>query len=582
MEMVMNGSIEPVFEPPAAPPAGSLWWVPLGGVGEIGKNMMFFRYQDDILVVDAGFMFPKEEMLGVDLVINDTSYLLENRDKVRGIVLTHGHEDHIGGLAYIIEQLAVPVYGTELTLGILKGRLREFDLLDQVDLRVVKAGGHEQIGNFAVEFFRVIHSISEGVGLAIRTPVGLVVHSGDFKFDQTPVDGKPADISRLAELGHEGVLLLLSDSTYADRPGHSAPERLVGHSLEQVFRACPGRIIITTFASSIPRIQQIINVARAQERSICVVGRSLTQTISVASELGYLDFPASMQVQVEEIEMIPDRHLAILTTGSQGEPMSALSLMATCSHKWVRIKEGDTVVLSATPVPGNEALVMNIINLLFRLGADVIYSLTPKSSASSSEEPLNIHVPGHASQEELKMLIGLVRPRCFAPIHGEYRHMVHHARLAREMGVPAANIFRLDKGEILELTSQGAKLAGRVPCGDVLVDGLGIGDVGRIVLRDRQHLSEDGIFIVVAGLAREDGQVLNQPELLSRGFVYEKDFEPLFDQVRELVSSILEEKARGKAFELAGLQQQIRSEVGRLLYAHTRRRPIVVPVLLEV
>lgn len=554
--------------------------IPLGGLGEIGKNMMIVEYGDDIFVIDAGLMFPTEEMPGVDIVIPDISYLVENIQKVKAIVLTHGHEDHIGALPYIIERLPVPIYGTELTLGLVKAKLREF-YINNLDFRTITAGDIIELGVFKIEFFRVIHSISGGVGMAIHTPEGVVVHSGDFKFDQTPIDGKTADISFLARLGEEGVLLLLSDSTYAERPGFSMSERIVGQTLDQMFSRCPGRIIITTFASSIPRIQQILDVSEKCKKKVCSIGKSLVGTISIASELGYLRIPGDTLIRVEELNKIPYEEQVILTTGSQGEPMSALTLMATRNHKWIKIKKGDTVIISATPVPGNETLVANTINLLFRLGADVIYSINPKSEGIADQAP-KIHVSGHASREELKLLMGLVRPKFFVPIHGEYRHLVHHARLAAEMGIPEKNIFKLEDGEVLEINDNTAKVAGRVSAGDVLVDGLGVGDVGKVVLRDRNLLSQDGIVMVVLSIERNSGEILAGPEVISRGFVYVKESEELLEEARKKARDVLERVQKEGIPDTLSLKDSLKAGIVKFLYERTGRRPMIVPVIMEV
>jgi ribonuclease J len=568
--------------PPFPPvPPGNLRIIPLGGLGEIGKNMMALHYEDSILVIDAGLMFPTEEMPGVDLVIPDINYLMEHVSQVRGIILTHGHEDHIGGMPYIMSELGVPVYGTELTLGLLEGKLTEFAELQKPDFRKVRAGDMVDLGHFQVEFFRAVHSISEGVGLIVRTPVGTVVHSGDFKFDEAPIDGKPADIERLSALGDEGVLLLFSDSTYAERPGHSTSERVVGRTLEMVFKGAPGRIIITTFASSIPRLQQIVDVSFLFKKKICFIGRSLVETVEIATGLGYLKLPPDMRVEVEQIASCPDEELVIVTTGSQGEPMSALTLMATGNHKWVSIKENDTVIISATPVPGNETLVMKNINLLFRLGAEVIYNLAPKSEQVTEDMGPRIHVSGHGSRDELKKLLLLIKPRYFVPVHGEYRHLVHHGRLAREAGVKPENIFLLEDGDVLEVSGREARLCGKIKLDDILVDGLGIGDVGRAVLRERRLLSQDGVCLAVVGLDSNSREILSGPEVISRGFVYVRESEELIEDARLRVREVLEKNGRGDT-DLSVLKNTIKQTLARFLYERTKRRPIIVPVILEI
>lgn len=545
--------------------------IPLGGLGEIGKNMMAVRYGDNILVIDAGLMFPEEDMPGIDVVIPDISYLVENRNLVRGIVLTHGHEDHIGALPYVLKQINVPIYGTGLTLGILDGKLKEQNMAGVAKLNRVKPGDTVEIGPFRVEFIRVSHSIPDAVALAIHTPVGVILHTGDFKFDQTPVDGQVTDFHRLAELGQKGVLVLLSDSTNAERPGYTMSERVVGHAFEEVFSRAKERIIIASFASNVHRLQQAITVAHKFRRKVAVVGRSMVNVVNIAAELGYLQIPKDTMIELDEINRYPARQVVILTTGSQGEPMSALTRMALSDHKRLEIYPGDTVIISATPIPGNEKMVARTIDHLFRLGADVIY------------EPFSgIHVSGHPSQEELKLMINLTRPRFFVPVHGEYRHLVKHAQIAVELGIPRENIFIAENGQILEFTRKKGRVAGRVTAGRVLVDGLGVGDVGNIVLRDRKQLSQDGILIVVVTINKETGAIIAGPDIVSRGFVYVRESEELMDEAKVKVRNALEKCQERGISDWANIKANVRDVLGKYLYDKTRRRPMILPIIMEV
>jgi len=551
--------------------ANSIALIPLGGLGEIGKNMWVVENQDDIVVIDAGVMFPEEDMLGVDLVIPDISYLKERRNKVRGILLTHGHEDHIGALPYVLKELNVPVYGTRLTLGLVNNRLQEH-ALDDVRLVEVRAGDRVRIGGLTFELIHVNHSIADVVAIAIPTPAGHIVFATDFKFDQTPIDGRPSDVQRLAELGRQGVLALFSDSTNAERPGYTLSEKVVGDSFMDVFRTAPGRILVATFASNVHRIQQVFDAAAAFDRKVCVIGRSMVNVVRIASELGYLRFPEGMLIDPSELDRYPHERLTILTTGSQGEPMSALSRMAAGEHRQVEIVPGDTVVISAYPIPGNERLVGKTINQLYKLGAEVIYYAFS-----------GIHVSGHASQEELKWMLNLCRPRYFVPIHGEYRMLWHHARLAREVGVPADHIFILDLGDVLEFTADGkAAVTGRVSAGQVLVDGLGVGDVGTVVLRDRRQLSQDGILIAVVTIDKRTGAVVAGPDIVSRGFVYVRESEGLLEEARERLLATLNERQGQPLTEWATIKNSMREVLSRFLYERTKRRPIILPVVMEV
>lgn len=545
--------------------------IPLGGLGEIGKNMLVVEYEDDILVVDAGLAFPEEEMFGIDVVIPDTTYLADNKDRVRGIVLTHGHEDHIGALPYLLKWLDVPVYGSKLALGLVKGKLEEHGLELNPESRAIKPRDTLALGSFKVEFFRVNHSIADAVGLAIRTPLGLIVHTGDFKLDQTPVDGEVTDYHKLAEFGDRGVLVLLSDSTNAEREGYTQSERVVGRTLADVFRSAKQRVIVASFASNVHRIQQVIDAAAAYGRKVAVVGRSVENTVEVAMELGYLKAPKGIFLEVEQINRLPADQVALITTGSQGEPLSALTRMANHDHKKVEIVPGDTVIIAATPVPGNEKLVHRTIDNLFRRGAHVIYETTS-----------GVHVSGHASREELKIMLNLTRPKFFVPVHGEFRHLIHHANLAETMGIPSKNILIGENGSIFRFTAEECSIAGRVTAGKVLVDGLGVGDVGNVVLRDRKQLSQDGILIAVVGLERESGMLVAGPDIVSRGFVYVRESEVLLEEAKAVIREALEQREDKKVNEWSAIKTNVREALGKFLYERTRRRPMILPIIMEV
>lgn len=545
--------------------------IPLGGLGEIGKNMMAVRFGENILVIDCGLMFPEEEMLGIDIVIPDITYLLENREFVRGIVLTHGHEDHIGALPYVLRQLNVPVYGTKLTLGLLQGKLKEQNIAGEVTLYKVKPRDSIQIGPFKVEFIRVSHSIPDSVAIAVHTPLGVILNTGDFKIDQTPVDGQVTDFHRLAQLGEKGVLVLLSDSTNVEKPGYTMSERFVGTTFDETFRQAEERIIIATFASNVHRLQQGINTAHRYDRKVAVVGRSMVNVVSVAHELGYLNIPKGVLIELDEANRLPRNRVVILTTGSQGEPMSALTRMASSDHRQVEILPGDTIIISAAPIPGNEKLVARIIDQLYKQGARVI-----------NESVSGIHVSGHPSQEELKLMINLTRPKYFVPIHGEYRMLKKHADLAKDVGVLPENIFVGENGQVLEFTRRSGRIAGRVTAGKVLVDGLGIGDVGNIVLRDRKLLSQDGILIVVVTINRETGMIMAGPDIVSRGFVYVRESEELLEEAKIKVKSALEKCVNKGMSEWSSIKSQVRDVLGKYLYDKTRRRPMILPIIMEV
>jgi len=548
-----------------------LFIVPLGGLGEIGKNMMAIRYGDDILVIDCGLMFPEEELLGIDIVIPDMTYIYENRERVRGIVLTHGHEDHIGALPYLLREINVPVYGTKLTLGIVEAKFRDNEFNCPVNLRPVRPRDIVKIGAFDVEFIRVSHSIPDAVAIALHTPLGTVLHTGDFKIDHTPVDGQVTDFHRLAQLGEKGVLVLLSDSTNVERPGYTLSEKVVGATFDEIFRQAKDRIIIATFASNVHRLQQAITTAYKYGRKVAVVGRSMVNVVNIACQLGYLNIPPGVMVDIDEANRLPRNQVVLLTTGSQGEPMSALTKMALTEHKQVEIVPGDIIIISASPIPGNEKLVARIIDHLFKRGANVIYD--PVSG---------IHVSGHSSQEELKLMLNLVRPRFFVPIHGEYRMLIKHAALAKELGIPPANIFVAENGQILEVTRNAARFTGRVTAGRVLVDGLGVGDVGNIVLRDRKQLAQDGILIAVIAIHQESGQVVAGPDIVSRGFVYVREAEELMEEARARVREALDFCAERGISEWASIKAQVRDTLGKFLYERTRRRPMILPIIMEV
>lgn len=545
----------------------------LGGVGEIGKNMYVIQYGADIVVVDSGLKFPEEDMLGIDIVIPDISYLTENRDKVRGIVLTHGHEDHIGGLPYVLKNLNVPVYGTRLTLGLVENKLKEANLLGDTKRILINEDSEIQLGSsLKVTFFRTNHSIPDSVGVCIETPEGNVVHTGDFKFDHTPVNGQFANLHRMAEIGQKGVLALLSDSTNAEKAGFTPSEKNVGIVLEDIFRKAEQRVVVATFASNVHRIQQVVNAAESTGRKITVIGRSMVNVVSIASELGYLNVPDGMLIEPEEMNRMAANRVVVLCTGSQGEPMSALTRMARSSHRKVDILPGDTVIIAATPVPGNEKYVGRTIDELFRLGANVIYS------GSNS----GVHVSGHGSQEELKLMLNLMKPKYFIPIHGEYRMQRKHALLAESVGVESQNIFITEIGEIVEIQGGAARKAGKVTAGNVLIDGLGVGDVGNIVLRDRKLLSQDGILVVVVTLSKQNGAIVSGPDIISRGFVYVRESEGLLDEANRIVSSTLQRLMSEKVNEWASLKTSVKDSLGRFLYEQTRRRPMILPIIMEV
>jgi len=545
--------------------------IPLGGLQEIGKNITVFEYDNDILVVDCGTTFPEDEMLGVDLVIPDISYLLKNKDKVKGIVLTHGHEDHIGALPYVLKDLNVPVYGTKLTIGLVENKLEEHKMLDIAKLNTVSAGETIELGVFKVEFIRSTHSIADSVALAITTPVGVVVHTSDFKIDYTPIDGDIMDLPRIAELGEQGVLLLMADSTNVEREGYTMSERTVGDTFEEIFMNAKGRILVATFATNVHRLQQVVNAAVKFNRKVAICGRSMENVASVAMKLGYLNVPDGVLIDIDNIDRYNHENLVILTTGSQGEPMSALSRMAASDHRKVEIVPGDLVILSASPIPGNEKYVFKVINELFKKGADVIY-----------EALADIHVSGHACQEELKLIHKLVKPKFFLPVHGEYRHLKQHANLANKLGMPMERIFIADIGKVLELTEDTAKITSTVTSGRVLVDGLGVGDVGNIVLRDRKHLSQDGLIVIVITTESETGSVIAGPDIISRGFVYVRESEDLMEEVREVIKASLQKCEEKTKRDWASKKSIIKDDLRNFLYEKTKRKPMILPIIMEI
>ena len=544
--------------------------IPLGGLSEIGKNMMLMEYGDDIIAIDAGLMFPEEEMLGIDLVIPDISYLLERKEKLRGIIITHGHEDHIGALPYFLPQLDVPVYATELTNGLISVKLKERRHVSGADLQTVPPGGTISLGEFKVEFFPVCHSIYDAVGLIITTPVGIVVHSGDFKIDYTPAGGQPTDLSRLAQLGAQGVLLLLSDSTYAELPGYTPSEKVVGETLDRIMAEAPGRVIVATFSSLISRIQQVIDSATKYGRHVCIVGRSMSDTVRIAMELGYLKAPDGVMLRIDQVRGLPREKLAFITTGSQGEPTSALVRMANRDHRQLHILRGDTVIFSASPVPGNEALINRTVDSLFKQGAQVFYSRVAP-----------VHVHGHGSQEELKLLLNLVKPKFFMPIHGEYRHLTLHAQLARSVGIAKENIFVLEDGDIIEFSPQTARITGKISAGNVYVDGLSVGDVGTVVLRDRKMLSRDGIVMVIIAISRQTGRLIGRPDIVSRGFVDTREAREMIEKSRDVVAQALDHGGDRPA-DWGFISTKVRDVLNKFYYEQTKRRPMILPFMVRV
>ena len=546
--------------------------ISLGGLQEIGKNITVFEYDNDIIIVDCGLAFPEADMLGIDLVIPDISYLIKNMDKIRGIVLTHGHEDHIGALPYVLKQLNVPVFGTLLTLGLLENKLKEHGLNKLVTLHTVVPGEKVKLGRFQVEFIHTNHSIADAVALAITTPVGVVVHTGDFKIDYTPIDGDVMDLHRFAELGKEGVLLLLSDSTNAERKGFTMSESSVGGVFDDIFSDTPNnRIMVATFSSNIHRIQQIVNSAYKFGRKVAIIGRSMVNAVRTSIELEYLNMPDNTLIDISEIKNYTDDKLVIITTGSQGETMSALSRIASNEHKQVSIRPGDKIIISASSIPGNEKNISNVINELTRKGADVVY-----------EGIADIHVSGHARQEELKLMLSLIKPKYFMPVHGEYVHLLSHRDIAVSLGIPKENIFVMNIGDVLELSKKDAKVNGTVPAGQVLVDGLGVGDVGNIVLRDRKNLSENGLMVVVVTIDSASGTILAGPDIISRGFVYVRESEDLMEEARAVINDALIKCEMKHISGWSNIKNIIRDTLKNFLWQKTKRSPMILPIIMEV
>ncbi len=550
----------------------SLRLIPLGGLGEIGKNMTVLEFNDEMIIIDAGLAFPDDDMLGIDMVIPDLTYVIENKERVRAIFITHGHEDHIGSLPYLLREVKAPIYATKLTIGLIKGKLQEHHQQEEMKLlREVRAGTSVKEGPFKVDFIRVSHSIADVVALAVHTPVGVVVHTADFKFDQTPIGGQVTDFHSFAELGDKGVLLLMSDSTNAERPGFTLSERAVGKTFDEVFQQAEQRIIVASFASNVHRIQQIIDAAQRYGRKVCVTGRSMVNVVNIASELGYLHIPDGMLVDIDQSDRIPHDKIVIITTGSQGEPMSALVRMAMSDHKKIGIIPGDTVIISALPIPGNEKMVHRTINQLFRQGAFVIY-----------EALSGVHVSGHASQEELKLMLNLTRPKYFMPVHGEYRHLFKHAKLAEAVGIPEERILLPELGDVVEFDRGGAKIVEHVQAGPVLVDGLGIGDVGNIVLRDRRQLAQDGILIVVVTMSKQTKQVLAGPDIVSRGFVYIRESDDLMAEAKIKVEEALDICLHNGSTDWTTIKSRIRETLSGFFDLKMKRRPIILPIIMEV
>ena len=547
----------------------SLKVIPLGGLEQIGMNITAFEYEDSIIVVDCGLSFPEDDMLGIDLVIPDITYLKNNLDKVKGFMITHGHEDHIGALPYVLKEINVPVYATRLTMGLIENKLKEHNLVNNVKRKVVKFGQSINLGQFRVEFIKTNHSIVDAAALAIYSPAGVVVHTGDFKVDYTPVFGDAIDLQRFAELGKKGVLALMCDSTNAERPGFTPSERTVGRTFDALFEEHKNtRIIIATFASNVDRVQQIINSAYKSGRKVVVEGRSMVNTIEVATNLGYLSIPEHTLIEIEQLKNYPDEKTVVITTGSQGESMAALSRMADDNHKRISIGPGDTVIFSSNPIPGNEKAVTNVINARLEKGADVIFQ--------------DVHVSGHACQEDIKLIYTLVHPRYAIPVHGEYKHLIAQAKIAKDLGMPKENIFILNSGDVLELSKESASVTGKVPVGDILVDGLGVGDVGNIVLRDRQHLAADGILIVVLGLDGASDQLVSGPDIVSRGFVYVRESDQLMDEARAVVDEAVEGCLGRGITDWGKLKSSIKDSLGEYVWKKTKRRPMILPIIMEI
>ncbi len=545
--------------------------IPLGGLLEIGKNITVFEYEDEIIIVDCGLAFPTEDMLGVDLVVADTTYLERNKDKIKGLFITHGHEDHIGGIPYLLKQMNIPIYATRFTIGLIRNKLDEHGLLRSTRMFEVEQGTTIDVGKMRVEFIRTSHSIPDAVSFAIYTPAGIVMHTGDFKIDYTPIDGQKIDFGRLAEIGRKGVTLLMSDSTNAERKGFTKSESSIGEVFDELFMHCRKRIVVATFASNVHRVQQIIDASVENNRKVAICGRSMVKMIETASELGYMDIPKNTIIDIDLINKYPDENLTIITTGSQGEPMSALTRMAAGDHRKVEITPNDLVIISANPIPGNEKFVSKVIDDLMQIGAEVIYSSLA-----------DIHVSGHGCQEEQKLMLSLIKPKYFMPVHGEYRQLIAHAETAQKIGIPHENIFIMKNGRVLEVTQNEAKITGSVPAGKVMVDGLGIGDVGNIVLKDRQHLSQDGLIIVVVAINGATGEIVTGPEIISRGFVYVRESENLMEDMKRILRRELSKLEKEKVTDWAVIKLTIKDTLKDFLFQKNKRNPMVLPIILEV
>ena len=544
---------------------------PLGGLLEIGKNLTVFEYGSDIVILDCGLAFPDDDMLGVDMVIPDWTYLVKHQNRIKGIVLTHGHEDHIGAIPYFLKEFNVPVYGTKLTLGILKYKLEEHGIVNSTKTIVVNPGETFKLGDFKIEYIRSNHSIADAVAVALHTPAGVVLHTGDFKIDPTPIDGEMIDLARIGQLGNEGVLALMSDSTNAERSGYTMSERTVGKTFDSIFENCDKRIFVATFASNIHRVQQVINAAVKHKRKVAVSGRSMENVLSAAIELGYMKIPKNTLISLDEINRYPKNQLVIITTGSQGEPMAALSRMAFSGHKKANIENGDLVIISASPIPGNEKAISNVINELLKHGAEVVY-----------EALADVHVSGHACQEELKIILALAKPKYFIPVHGEYKHLCAHREIAMQMGIPSKNIIMMDNGKMLEITKTSAKIVDTVPAGKILVDGLGVGDVGNIVLRDRKHLAQDGLIVIVLTIDKASNTVVAGPDIISRGFVYVREAENLMDEMRYAAMDALDECMDKNITDWSSIKTNLKNAVGGYIFSKTKRKPMILPVIMDI
>lgn len=549
----------------------SLRIIPLGGLGEIGKNITAIEYEDEIIVIDCGISFPDEDMYGIDLVIPDIKYLLDNKDKVKGLFLTHGHEDHIGAIPYILKQINMPVYGTKLTIGLVESKLKEHDMLSKTNLIPISPGESIKLNKLIIEFIRVTHSIAESCALAIHTPIGIVLHTGDFKIDYTPIDGKVMDLNRIAQLGQEGILLLMADSTNVERAGHSLSEKIIGETLNRIISNANGRVIVATFASNIHRMQQIADASMMYNRKIVFSGRSMENISNVAMDLGYLHIPEESIVGIEDLNRYPSDKITIITTGSQGEPMAGLSRIAYGSHRHISIEQDDLFIISASPIPGNDKLVSRVINQLYRKGVEVIY-----------EDLEDIHVSGHAYKEELKLIHTLVKPKYFMPVHGEYRHLKHHSDLALKLGMDKSNVFTLETGQVLEISQDKAIATEKVHTGVVFVDGIGIGDVGNIVLRDRRDLARDGMVTIVVAINKETYSIVSGPDIITRGFIYARESEDLIKKIKDVAKEEIEICLENNIIEWQVLKSGVRKSVEQLLYHKTKRRPSVFPIIMEV